>query len=310
MQCSAIEPQHKRQRDAVGINQPGNTGTQRDDAIRLVRSVASAIERRLRQEQVEPADLANMASDGKVFHDAALQCLQEQVIHLSRLATLGTLAASIAHEIRQPLTTMRLEAYAIQRWMHRDNCQNNDITEGVRRIQDQAERAEQVIRSLQGLMRREPVAMHPFQLDEAIVGLMPLINSNVLSADVNLQLDLAAGLPPVLGDRIQIQQVVLNLLLNAVEAQRECPPGTGTILLRIWKSAPDAIRIEVTDNGKGISPETMDKIFEPFFSTKGNGMGVGLAISRTIAEQHGGTMHARSGHGRTTMSLVLPVAKG
>lgn len=282
-------------------HQPGQMAIQRD-AIRMVRDVAEAIERRIQQ------NLDGFGADTGDCRDdqAIVQCLHEQMVHLARVATLGTLAASIAHEIRQPLTAIRIEASAIRRWMNRDTPDIDEVVEGIQRIQDQSERAEQVIRSLRALMRREPVILRPFRLDQALLELLPLADCRIQDANVNLQLDLDATLPVVRGDRVQIQQVVLNLLLNAVEARQDVPDGAPTVYLKTRRGYGASAVIEVSDNGKGIAPDQLARIFEPFFSTKDDGMGIGLAVCRSIVELHGGTIEAASSDGQTTVTVTLP----
>ncbi|GJG94243.1 sensor histidine kinase [Cupriavidus pauculus] len=273
------------------------------DAIRMVRDVALAIERRIEE------NLSGAGPDAGPCRTATTiaQCLQEQMVHLARVATLGTLAASIAHEIRQPLTAIRIEAGAISRWMNRDSPVADEVTEGLRRIQEQSERAERVIASLRAMMRREPLPPQPFALDQALQEVLPLADCKVNVASVNLQLDLDATLSPVYGDHVQIQQVMLNLLLNAVEARSEGPPGSAEVVLRTRRGADDTAIIDVIDNGRGIAPDQLARIFEPFFSTKDDGMGIGLAICRSIVELHGGTIAATSGDGQTTVTVTLPL---
>lgn len=282
---------------------PPSDAAFQQDAIRMVRDVALAIERRIEE------NLSGGGADAGPCRTATTiaQCLQEQMVHLARVATLGTLAASIAHEIRQPLTAIRIEAGAISRWMNRDSPVAAEVTEGIRRIQEQSERAERVIASLRAMMRREPLPPQPFALDQALQEVLPLADCKVNVASVNLQLDLDATLPPVYGDRVQIQQVMLNLLLNAVEARREGPPGSAEVVLRTRRGADETAIIDVIDNGRGIAPDQLARIFEPFFSTKDDGMGIGLAICRSIVELHGGTIAATSGDGQTTLTVTLPL---
>lgn len=272
------------------------------EAVRLVRDIASAMERRI-LEQASPDGAAAREPDAV----PPLQALQDQLVHLARVAALGTLAASIAHEIRQPLTAIRVETYAIQRWMNRDTPNTAEVAEGVRRIQDQSERAEQVIRSLRALMRREPTERHPFALDQAILELLPLVAARVYDADVTLAFDLDPTLPALHGNRVQIQQVVMNLLLNAIDASRGRPHGGAAIAVRTSGDGERGLSIEVSDNGHGIDPARIDQVFAPFVSTKADGMGIGLAICRMIVEAHGGTIGAASGQGQTTMTVRLPL---
>lgn len=283
---------------------PSGTAYQAD-AIRMVRDMALAIERRIEQ------NLGASAGTGPGLTDTAMaQCLQAQMVHLARVATLGTLAASIAHEIRQPLTAIQIEAGAIERWMHHDTPAACEITEGIQRIREQSERAERVIRSLRALMRREPLPARHFRLDEALHEVLPLADCRIHEAGVDLRLDLDTTLPPVHGDPVQIQQVLLNLLLNAVEARREGPLGSARVTLRMRPGAGGMAVIDVIDNGRGMEPAQLARMFEPFFSTKDDGMGIGLAICRWIVELHGGTIAAASGDGQTTVTVILPVQAG
>ncbi|RZT36899.1 sensor histidine kinase [Cupriavidus agavae] len=275
------------------------------EAVRLVREMAQAFEQRiLAGESARQRDGADSAEARK-----AMRQWESHLVHLSRVATLGTLAASIAHEIRQPLTAIQVETYAIQRWMRRDVPDTVEIDEGIRRIQGESERAERVISSLRALMRREPASCQPFALDAAIADVLPLVEAGLQDAAVLSTVEIEPDLPALRGDRVQIQQVVLNLLVNAVDAARTCQPGTA--LVRLWARRHGAghVAIDVTDNGKGIAPEDLERIFAPFFSTKTEGMGVGLAICRLVVESHGGTIHAASEPGRTTMTILLPVGK-
>lgn len=270
-------------------------------AVRLVREFATAMERRI----LDHAGQSCEAPDSGSL--PPWESLQDQLVHLARVAALGTLAASIAHEIRQPLTAIRVETYAMHRWMNRETPNTAEVAEGIRRIQAQSERAEQVIRSLRALMRREPAVRHPFPLDQAILEILPLVEARIYDADVTLELDLDASLPALHGDRVQIQQVVLNLLLNAVDALRGAPHGGATVALRVGGAGPGMAVLEVADNGPGIDPARIGQIFEPFVSTKSDGMGLGLAICRMIVEAHGGTVQAASADGRTAMTAYLPL---
>lgn len=277
------------------------------DAVRLVREFAMAMERRILECAGPSGALPLGGASAGADPSPLLKILQDQLVHLARVAALGTLAASIAHEIRQPLTAIRVETYAMQRWMNRPTPNTAEVADGIRRIQAQSERAEQVIRSLRALMRREPTERQPFQLDQAILDILPLVEARIYDADVTLELDLDATLPPLHGDRVQIQQVVINLLLNAVDALRGLPHGVAAVTLRAVPGKAGMALIAVEDNGTGIDPARIGQIFEPFVSSKSDGMGLGLAICRMIAEAHGGTIDAASAGGRTAMTVHLPL---
>lgn len=241
------------------------------------------------------------------FHCSEGVGLDIPLVHVNRLATLGVLAASIAHEIRQPLTAIRLEAGAIQRWINRNESNVAEISEGLCRIKDQSERAEQVVRSLWSLMRPAPTARQRFQLSKAIEELLPLVEADIKQAEAVLRLDLDSALPDLHGDCVQIQQLVLNLLLNAVDALKRRRCESPTILVRTRNRGDSTITLEVEDNGAGIPPEQLSRIFEPFFSTKSDGMGLGLAICRSIVASHNGTIQAKSDDGLTSMAVCLPL---
>ncbi|WP_146002022.1 sensor histidine kinase [Cupriavidus pauculus] len=274
------------------------------DAVRLVREIAQAMECRI---------LSQASSGTRVpqIHATSIpNPWMDQLVHLSRVAALGTLAASIAHELRQPLTSIRVETYAMQRWINRAEPNVAEVAEGIQRIQASAERAEQVIRSLRALMRQEPPSYHSFQLDQAILDVLPLVEVRFHDTDIRLRLHLDAAVPPVHGDRVQVQQIVLNLLLNAIDALGIRPHGTGAkIDLHVGLTEHGLARIEVVDNGVGIDPGKLPHIFDLFVSTKQEGMGIGLAICRMIAEAHGGTIQAASGEGKTAFTVTLPLAQ-
>jgi len=254
-------------------------------------------------------------SDALRTASAVVQGMQEQMVHLARVATLGTLAASIAHEIRQPLTAIRLEAYAIQHWMKR--CPGvadpvtqqvvQEVAEGVHRIQEQSERAEQVIHSLRAMMRSEPNKPQAFTLAQAVRDVLPLLAGRLNDGGIALRIDVDETLPPLHGDSVQIQQVLLNLVLNAIEARKEDCAELPLVELRARRVEPAMLRVEVIDNGGGIAPDQLARIFQPFVSTKSEGMGIGLAICRSIVELHGGSIRAASSEGRTTVTFTLPL---
>ncbi|GJG98165.1 sensor histidine kinase [Cupriavidus pauculus] len=279
------------------------TDTANRDAVRLVREIAHAMECRIL------SHASTGTSPPQVNTAPTPNPWVDQLVHLARVAALGTLAASIAHELRQPLTSIRVETYAMQRWVNRPEPNVAEVTEGIQRIQESSERAEQVIRSLRALMRREPPSYHAISLDQAILDVLPLVEVRLHETDVILRLHLDAGVPPVYGDRVQIQQIVLNLLLNAIDALGSRSHGAGArIDLHVRVNHRGLACIEVVDNGDGIAPDKLRQIFDLFVSTKQDGMGIGLAICRMIAEAHGGSIRAESGEGKTTFAVTLPIA--
>lgn len=228
---------------------------------------------------------------------------------LDRLAVLGTLAASIVHEIRQPLAAILIETYSMQRWMNREVPDTAEVDEGLRRIQALSERVEQIIRSLQALLRQKCAESAPFSLADAVHEMVGHLDGRLQDAGVTLTLDIDGSLPLFMGDRVQLQQVVSNLMLNALDAVQARAHGAPAIVVRLQCEHDAYVRIEVIDNGEGISAEQACQMFEPLASTKVGGMGIGLAISRMIVEAHGGTIAAVSQQGRTSVGARLPLPR-
>ncbi|CAG9172499.1 sensor histidine kinase [Cupriavidus pampae] len=250
---------------------------------------------------------------------AAFARLQDTLTHVSRLATLGEMAASIAHEIRQPLAAISLDADASLRWLSHDRVDLKEVSDGLERMRDEALRAERVVRGLRALSRRTGRDVAPMSLREAWDETVPLVPLSRLSHVERMDVDIAPSLPDVLADRVQVQQIMLNLLTNALQAVAAAiPPSTlgassqpaprvGHLRVRAYQ--PDRngpVWFEITDNGIGIDPRHLPRIFEPFFTTSPEGMGMGLAICQRLVEAHGGAMTIRSSEGRTTVAFSLP----
>jgi signal transduction histidine kinase len=180
------------------------------------------------------------------------------------------------------------------------------VTDVVDSIAQQGRRASDVIRGLRTFLKRGEPEFAPVDVNAAVRELIGLLESTLLSAHTRLDLDLASSLPAVLGDRVPLQQVVLNLVLNAIEAMREQEPDRRCVLVRTRPRAR-VVRVSVLDNGPGLPRERSQQLFEPFYTTKPGGMGMGLAISRSIIEAHGGRVRARSrSGGGSVFSFVLP----
>ncbi|XQM37560.1 hypothetical protein DFLDMN_004444 [Cupriavidus sp. H19C3] len=236
---------------------------------------------------------------------AACARLQDMLAHAGRVATLGEMAAAIAHEIRQPLAAISLETDASLRWLARDAVDLKEVSESLERVRGEAERAERVVRGLRALSRREGRRIASLSLRSAWEEMLPLVPAALLARAAHIEVDVPAALPEVLGDRVQIQQVMLNLLTNALQAL----PGTADRpgLVHVGgRTADGAVWFELRDNGAGIDPQHLPRVFDPFFTTRADGMGMGLAICRGIIEAHGGTMTARSTLGWTTVAFALP----
>ncbi|WP_171020382.1 ATP-binding protein [Cupriavidus sp. 2SB] len=235
----------------------------------------------------------------------AMQSLQSELAHVGRVATLGELSASLAHEIRQPLGAIALHSGSALRWLCRTDPNLAEATANLGHIRAAAERAEAVVESLRKLSRPDSGEYRCFCLGEAIAETLPLLRHDLNRTGTSLEIDLSDDLPQVAGDRVQIQQVVLNLILNGLQAIAACDMDQGRMRICGWVDATQMVWIRITDNGAGIASDDMKRIFTPFFTTKSEGMGMGLSICRTIIAHHGGTLSASSRPGKTEFVFSL-----
>ncbi|MDC3962666.1 AAA family ATPase [Polyangium jinanense] len=230
--------------------------------------------------------------------EEALQRTQAALADLTRVSSLGEMAAAIAHEISQPLAAISANASACVNWLQRDPANPGEAREAASSIARDVTRAENVIRRLRALFGRSGEAHVPLDLNEAIREVVLLTRARVQRNGAAIRLDLAEKLPPVLGDRVQLQQVIVNLVVNASEAAYGVAPGPHEILVRTRLTDPDVLVLEVKDSGPGVNPEEAARIFSPFYTTKQGGMGMGLSICKTIVENHGGRIGVRPNEDR------------
>jgi PAS domain S-box-containing protein len=216
---------------------------------------------------------------------------RRELAHIARVVTMGELAASLAHELNQPLAAIVSNAQASQRLIAGQTPDWGEVREALTDIAEDAKRAGDVIRRLRDLMKKNEVERVPLDMNQVIQEVIVLLRGSVLR-DISVAFDLAEGLPPVVGDRIQLQQVVLNLLLNASEAMGHLPPESRELVVRTAQENAGAVTVSVRDSGAGLDQATKDRIFDAFFTTKAGGMGMGLSISRSIIEAHGGRLWA------------------
>ena len=235
------------------------------------------------------------------------QGLRNDLAHAGRVATIGELTASLAHELNQPLTAILSNAQAGQRILEAAPVDFEEVGEILRDIVEDDKRAGEVIRRLRTLLTKGDPQMRVLDLNEALEEVARLVSGDAVVRGVSIQLELADGLPPVLGDRVQLQQVALNLVLNAMDAMREPGARDRVLVLRTARAGPKTLRVEVRDSGAGINEADMGKIFQTFYTTKPDGMGMGLSISRSIIGAHGGRLWATPNpdHG-ATFHFALP----
>jgi len=240
-----------------------------------------------------------------------LWSLLQRLTHVSRLATMGEMAAGIAHELNQPLTAIASYAQACDWLLARGSTDTAEIRDALQQITAQGLRAGEIIRRLRALVRTPDTLREPTGVNELLEELKGLALTDARVHNVRLALDLAPNLHAVVVNRVEIQQVVLNLVRNAIEALEGVPPERRDITLRTAAAPNDEVEISVTDSGPGVDSEIVGRLFAPFVTTKAAGAGLGLAISRSIVEAHKGTLRYRpDGAGGACFVLRLPHAQG
>jgi C4-dicarboxylate-specific signal transduction histidine kinase len=228
--------------------------------------------------------------------------------HVSRVTTMGEVAASIAHEVNQPLAGITTNAEAGVRWLTGESPNLTEAREAIRRIIRDAKRTADVISRMRALFQKAPTTKEWLHINEAIEEVVILTQSEVRRSKVTLRTELGAGLPTVMGDRVQLQQVVVNLILNAIEAMSTVENRQRDLAIRTQRGEGDEVRVAVRDSGIGFDPLNVERIFDAFHTTKPGGMGMGLAISRSILEAHGGRLWATPNPDfGATFQFILPV---
>ncbi|MBM7048332.1 MULTISPECIES: sensor histidine kinase [Rhizobium] len=239
--------------------------------------------------------------------DARARLAQSELARMSRLMIVGELGTAIAHEVSQPITAIAANGNAALRWLSATPADQDEARRAIERIVMDAGRAGDVIGRVRGLVARSVPSRDMIDLSEAIVDVLELVRSEIRKSQILLRTELASDLPLVAGDRVQFQQVILNLIMNATEALTEVDAEARELLV---SAAADEskITVSVRDSGIGVPSATLDRIFDAFYTTKPNGMGMGLAISRSIIEAHGGTVYAAPNfpHG-TVFGFTLPL---
>ncbi|SOE62207.1 two-component system, LuxR family, sensor kinase FixL [Burkholderia sp. D7] len=236
---------------------------------------------------------------------------RQQLAHLTRVSTLGELAGSLAHELNQPLTAILSNAQAAQRFLATEPVNLGEVREILHDLVDDTHRASEVIRKIRALVKKGDLEAAPLSVASVIRDVALLVHSDAIVRGIRMRVVVTAELPPVRGDKVQLQQVVLNLLLNAFDALEARPALDREVDIAVTLEAGDTIRVAVRDSGSGLAGNTFDKMFLPFFTSKRDGLGLGLSISRSIVEMHGGRIWAQNNedHG-ATFYFTLPTGAG
>ena len=243
--------------------------------------------------------------------EEALQVARAELARVARITTIGELTASIAHEVNQPLAAVVANADACVAWLSHQNPNLAEARAAAERTTQGATRASEVIVRIRSLINKATPEKARIQINEIIGETVALAEGQASRNGVSLVMELASDLPPVLGDGIQLQQVILNLLMNGIEAMTSVTDRPRRLVIQSRTAAPGQVGVSVQDSGIGVSPESMPRLFEPFFTTRSQGMGMGLPISRSIVEAHGGKLWAESTPGQgSTFQFTLPSADG
>jgi two-component system sensor kinase FixL len=233
--------------------------------------------------------------------------LELRLAQVDRFNLMGEMAAGIAHEINQPLAAIATYAQAAKRIMQREPADMGLLDEVCGKIDEQARRAGQVIANLRKFIRKQEIATQPLDLNKVITDVLNLIEADAHAEGMPVRLDCARDLPNVRGDAVQLQQVLLNLTRNAVDAMRHGPQKQRGIVIGTRAGADGSVRLTVADHGHGVSRQLGESIFHPFVSTKREGLGVGRAISRTIVQSYGGSLsYADNPEGGTVFAVTFP----
>jgi PAS domain S-box-containing protein len=240
--------------------------------------------------------------------EAETQKLRSDLAHLDRVVTLSTLTGAIAHEVSQPLTAILNNAQAALRYLDPERTDLDEVREALKDIISDDKRARDVMMRLRALVKKRDDLREPFDMNMTILDTVRILHSEALMRNASVLTDLDPQLPVVYGDRIQMQQVILNLIMNALEAVKDSPKDVRKIEVSSQTVDGSEIRLTVSDSGPGIAEDKLEAIFEPFYTTKAQGTGLGLTVCRSIAESYGGRIQAeRNTGGGAAISLLLPI---
>ena len=268
-----------REIHAIGHPVPGASG----DHVEFVGTVMDVTERRRAEEE------------------------RQALAHANRITTMGQLTASIAHEVNQPIAAVVTNAHAALRWLNMKRPNPEEVRQALGRIVKEGRRAGDVISRIRALVTKAPPRKDGLDINDTIREVIALTGSELRRNGTSLQTQLADGLPLVPGDRIQLQQVMLNLILNAVDAMSGSDEGSRELLISTEEDGAKGVRIAVRDWGPGLNPESADRLFDAFYTTKPDGMGMGLSICRSIIEAHGGRVWATTNVPRgAVVQFTLP----
>jgi signal transduction histidine kinase/sugar lactone lactonase YvrE len=268
--------------------------------------IASGLFRRVRTVELRARKL-ELAIEERDRAEERARRQQRELEHVSRIATAGELATSLAHELNQPLMAIVSNAAASDRLLSNPDIGRDVVREALAEIMHEGRRASDVIKELREFLKRGTVDAEPLRINQLVRDVLLLLGSELRETDVEIELDLAADLPEILGNRVQLQQVLINLIMNSLDAMRD-QETERRITIRT-RALPPFVEVRVRDTGPGLPPDELASVFEAFVTTKSSGMGVGLAISRSLVQAHGGRIEAANDPaGGAVLKFTLPAS--
>jgi C4-dicarboxylate-specific signal transduction histidine kinase len=235
---------------------------------------------------------------------------EAELAHANRVTIMGELTASIAHEVNQPIAAALMNAGTAKRWLSRQPPDLEEARRAIERISSDGKRAADIVSRIREFSRKAPLRKADLEINEAILDIIGLARVPISDNGVAATMQLADGLPHILGDRVQLQQVILNLIMNAIEAMSEAGAGSRELLVSTSEAESGALLVRIGDSGPGLPQNNPERIFEAFYTTKAAGLGMGLSICRSIIEAHGGRLWAAPNQPRgAVFSFLLPVGE-
>jgi signal transduction histidine kinase len=279
----------------------GNWDIVETAALKRAKAEIKGLNEELEQRVVERTNQLMLASE-------ALREAQTQLAHVNRVTTMGELSATIAHEVMQPIASTVTNAQAAIRFLNAQPPNLEETRQALGATVEDCNRTIDVITGIRALIKKAPPRKDALEINGAILEVIALTRGEVVKNGVSVQTQLAEGLPLIQGDRVQLQQVILNLITNAVQAMSAVSEGARELLISTAKDASGGVLVAVRDSGPGLNPESFARLFDAFYTTKPGGMGMGLSICRSIVEAHGGRIWAsRTAGPGTTLQCTLPV---
>ena len=279
----------------------GNWDIVETAALKRAKAEIKGLNEELEQRVVERTNQLMLASE-------ALREAQTQLAHVNRVTTMGELSASIAHEVMQPIAATVANAKAALNWLNAQPPNLEEARQALGATVKEVNRSTDVIERIRALVKKAPPRKDALEINGAILEVIALTRGEVVKNGVSVQTQLAEGLPLIQGDRVQLQQVILNLITNAVQAMSAVSEGARELLISTAKDASGGVLVAVRDSGPGLNPESFARLFDAFYTTKPGGMGMGLSICRSIVEAHGGRIWAsRTAGPGTALQCTLPV---